>query len=930
MNRRILLVLLLTVVLLLGGAGLQAAERRAPTEGGSAGRTPPSTPQAWTFQEAMQQMQLNPDDVYLQYVVLQLGRNEDKIAEATGAIETLDRQRRRGRGPERQVDLFALFTGALAVQESLQLDTMRPDARQPAGGLNSRREVVKLSALAGPTVKSHPWGKMLAAQQVAGRKPEVSPLAMCVPADQYFILFRSLTKLLEGIDAGDVWGEHLFSQAAKSAKKQGTSQRLKTQLAVQTDLLTRPFYDKVVEEVAITGSDLYFREGSDVTIFFQVKQPEVFKLRMDGFLAAAEKSRPDAVRSTGKIQGVDYVQISTPDRAIHAFSAYPKPNLHVRSNSRAGLERVLRAIAGQQGVERLGESTELKYIRTLMVRGDEREDGFIYLSDPFIRRLVGPELKLTERRRMLCYNHLRMIGHAAMLYRTQFGKQPGSLEELAESGCAPGVFGQGKFGCPCGGKYELAADGASGACSHHGHAAELVPCVEIPLERVTEEEAQQYKQFVEEYSRYWRRFFDPIAIRVQLTPQHYRAETIVLPLIDNTIYSSMAMALGGEPEPLDALPVPERNIFSTVVRLNKEALLPEFRKHAHFPLDFGLPGVKPGPNPATVEEFLAKGVGNQVGLHVYDASPFFDFNLTAFLGEMLGQFRGGGGGLGDEILPIGFLVASLNSPVYISIPVQDAQIVDKFLDELDTTLAALARQPRGVGWIDFAFDFYRIPLAGKDERIRCYAVQFGPVKWRLFFARIGGGLYVASKQFILDDLAAGTDRRLVADKKTDGGPTAHAMVRVRPEHWKEVLPAFQLGWAESSRVACLNNLGPLSSVARAVSGEGRGERGEARVPEAGVSPLTTHHSPLAERVHRLADELHAVHFFCPDGGQYVVSADGKQVTCSVHGSAAAPRQLTAPARNSPMGRLIKDFGGLTAELTFLEDGLHAVVTIERK
>lgn len=31
-----------------------------------------------------------------------------------------------------------------------------------------------------------------------------------------------------------------------------------------------------------------------------------------------------------------------------------------------------------------------------------------------------------------------------------------------------------------------------------------------------------------------------------------------------------------------------------------------------------------------------------------------------------------------------------------------------------------------------------------------------------------------------------------------------------------------------------------------------------------------------------------------------------------------------------MGRLLKDFGGLTAELIFLEDGLDAVVTVERK
>ena len=110
-------------------------------------------------------------------------------------------------------------------------------------------------------------------------------------------------------------------------------------------------------------------------MLFHIKQPEVFRLRMDGFLAAAEKSRPDAVRSTGKIGEVEYVSVATPDRAIHVFSAYPKPNLHVRSNSKPALERVLAAMAGDKDVPRLGEAIEFRYIRTLMPRGDEREDG---------------------------------------------------------------------------------------------------------------------------------------------------------------------------------------------------------------------------------------------------------------------------------------------------------------------------------------------------------------------------------------------------------------------------------------------------------------------------------------------------------------------------------------------------------------------------
>jgi len=421
------------LVTLLVAAGFSAASVWA--EEGV--QTPKKTTQAWTLDRAMLQLRLNPNDVYLQYVVLQLAQNDDRTGEAVRLIEQL--RGRRGwnaRRSDRRVDLFNLFSGATAVQESLQLDTMRDrptdeSADKPAG------DTVKVSSLVGPKIESHPWSKMLTVQQVAGKTPKIGSLDLCVPEDQYYIAFRSLTKLLEGLDAGDVWGSHLFNQAAQCAKTRQASDRVKTQLAIVTDPLTRPFYDLVVDEAAVTGSDLFFREGSDLTVLFRIKQPKVFRLRMDGFLVAAAKSRPDAVRSTGKIGDVDYVSVTTPDRAIHVFSAYPKPNLHVRSNSKPALERVLAAVVGDPKVARLGDSAEFRYIRTLMPRGAKEEDGLIYLSDPFIRRLVGPELKLTERRRMICYNRLRMIGHAAMLYRTQFGKTPQSLEELAKAGCAP-------------------------------------------------------------------------------------------------------------------------------------------------------------------------------------------------------------------------------------------------------------------------------------------------------------------------------------------------------------------------------------------------------------------------------------------------------------------------------------------------------------
>jgi Protein of unknown function (DUF1559) len=1116
------------------------------------------SPKAWSLDEAMSQLKLYPKDSYLQYVVLQLARRDNRLAEVSAELDRLlGAQAWQARNERAQsVDLFNIFSGALAIQESLQLDTMRgaspkratkmmPAPSRPVDAKSGspkaappppapqRDAPVRVASLSGPTIKSHPWQQML-----AGKKPEISPLARCVPEEFYFVEFRSLTKMLEALDLSDQWGSHLFSQAVQEARTQLIGERLKQQLAVETEPILRPFYDLVVEEAAVTGSDLFVREGSDLTILFRFKQPAVFKTRMNGFLDNAMKARPDARHSEGNCQGVPYVHVATPDRAIHVYSAYPQENLHVRSNSLVGLTRVLEAIQGKatdgHPVRRLGDTDEFAYIRTLLPRGAAEEDGFVYLSDPFIRQLVGPQVKLTERRRMLCYNHLRMIGHAALLYRTEHGKPPASLAELAQTGCAPGIFGQGELTCPDSGAYSLSANGLTGACSHHGHAECLTPCCEIPLNQVKSEEAEEYKAFLQEYNQYWRTYFDPIALRMQITPKRLRLETIVLPLIDNSVYTGLAMALGGKPEALDALPVPRRNIFSVALRLRKDELLEQsglaeapaaetakgasstsmrdrvacsnnlkqlvlamanyesvhtklpavanFDKqnkpllswrvhllpyldqaelyekfHLNEPWDsehnkkliprmpalFRCPGSKttvPGlttylvpvgketmftgdnkqlritdavdgtsntilivdaddehavtwtkpqdltydsKNPWTglvghhqdsfqtvfvdgsghwfgknlaretlqalftraggevvnilpgdelglqprqgffldafglgsqqfeqlrYQEFLTKGIGNQVGLHVYDAVPLIDLNLPSFLGMAVGSFSGrrtfGGG---EEGLAIGFVGASLTSPVYVSIPVRDAKIVDSFLERLDPILAGFSRN-QDRGFIPVNQDFCKTSTA-KGVTVRSYAVIFGPVKWRLFWARVGTGLYLTNKQFILDDLLEMEGK---TDAVVDKGPIAHGMLRMRPENWNQVLPDYRLGWAENNRESCINNVGPLSSLARAL-------------PSAGGQAATLEHE-----LDDLARKLYGVHFYCPDGGHYVVAPDGKSVSCNVHGSALAPRQPPAQNETSAPNKLLRDFAGMTVSLTFLEDGLHAVVTIERK
>jgi hypothetical protein len=1025
------------------------------------------TKRAWTLVEAQAELLLHPRDPYLQYVALQLARREGKQEEVAGLIEPLLGGRRRGwhdfypplpddvrRERRERPDLFSIFTGALAVQESLQLDTMRapgasggappsalltvkqgpvtvtrtvpytvakqvpvevekdgvkttvyrtayetaykevtetvyrgpsvtvpkwpvvgtaaagslPSAARPllaattlaALGHDRPRPPVGVAALQGPAVKSHPWRKML-----AGRRPEISPLTRCVPDDFYFAEFRSLNRLLDALEVSDLWSTHLYNQAAQEARTQRVSERLKEQLAVPTDDLLRRFYDRAVAEVAVTGSDLYLREGSDVTLLFRLKRPELFKARMDVAQKEAEKAHPGCRVSQGEHLGVSYVHLSTPERGLHVFAAYPRADLHVRSNSLPALRRVVAAIRGRDAegkeVRRLGDTPEFAYIRTLLPRGAEEEDGLIYLSDPFIRRLVGPRLKLTERRRVLCYNHLRMLGHASMLYRTEFGHAPGSLADLVRARCLPEKFGEGPFACPDGGTYSLSADGALGVCSHHGHAQFLRPCCESALDRVSAEEADDYDAFRKEYNEYWRTYFDPIAIRVQVRPERYRLETVVLPLIDDSIYTGLAAVLGGKPEPLDALPVPKANIFSVNFRLNKEALHQGLQRlfagdalvaqsvaalgavpHAGLPAAAPWPALaalgrdpleewtEPGevagelkklgvPEEAarklTYKNFrkvLYQGLGNQIGFHVYDAEPHVDFNLPRFFGDLFRLSNGQGDSTALAALGL-FLMSSANSPAYLSVPVQDAALVDDFVDALDAVAAALASSHNKELLGDvLQTDFYRVVHPSKVI-IRGNGIQFGAVKWRFFTARIGRAFYVATKQYIIEDLIA-AEAKAARDGKGDSGPVAHAMIRVRPENWKKTLADYRLGWSENNRQACLCNLGPLSHVGRAFGAAAGGEYTAALPARRG------------REVCRLADRLHAVHFFCPDGGDYLLDRDGRSVTCSAHGWARQPLQRATPREQAEWNKLLDGLGGMTITLTFLEDGLRAVLT----
>src|SRR5262249_33966753 len=100
----------------------------------------------------------------------------------------------------------------------------------------------------------------------------------------------------------------------------------------------------------------------------------------------------------------------------------------IYSNSLAGLKRVLDAHAGK--IKRLSESQDFQYMRTVFRADDKAEDGFLFLSDAFIRQLVGPASKIKEKRRLEALTSLHMITSGALFTAWETGRPPAAHREV--------------------------------------------------------------------------------------------------------------------------------------------------------------------------------------------------------------------------------------------------------------------------------------------------------------------------------------------------------------------------------------------------------------------------------------------------------------------------------------------------------------------
>ena len=796
-----------------------------------------------------------PGETFFQYCLLQ---SHDHYG-----VAPPDLSRIRPPSTDLETDLYQVFTGSLAIQESLQQQSLRAGAGHD-GDLN-----IHISQLSPPRLQSPKYVSLLEEKAKQGVQPNSQEIAKLVPEDRYFLHFRSLAAAGDLADLTADWGDNLLRLFTVHARDNHLQQKLEDQLCLKREPLTKLFADEVISEFAITGSDPFVVEGSDVTLVFRLSQPEAFRQAAADWLADSRQRHPDLTEREFNYRGHKIAVRYTDDRRVSSF-AVEHGDYAIYSNSHRAVRLIIDAAVGK--TPSLFEAPDYRYLTTLLPPSDDRNCGYLFASEAFIKRNVGPEAKISEKRRLQCFNNLVMLNHASMLYRLENSRSPATLSDLA----AGRYVDLDKVACPHGGAYAFDVEHDTCTCSLHNRLKYLTPNAELAVQQVSTAEKQEYERYKERYRAFWQRLFDPLAVRITVGPQ-VTLELCALPLANSSLYKDLKQHLDEQPQKIETARIAPSAILSSTAVLGRKQIGELLRE---------LPGL---PEALAVDPTLTdmSWLGDRVSFHLCDDDTVIEVDPTRLRSLM-----------GVGTLEQGLAAAavwSIEMPTYVSIDVEDAEKARRLLEQLSTRIFLRNGSLFGV---PTSLDAYRLPDYG-DHAVYVISYQVHALKVRLHLALVGDQLIAATTP---ETLRQAID---AAAKPADRPPVeSHILLRLDRRAINRLTDDLELYWEEKSRLACHRNTISIYNLVKLY----------------GVD---------ADQTDKLADAKYGVTYFCPDGGDYQFDGERDQVVCSVHGNRQHARQQVELARRSSFRRFFQSIDDITASLRFHDDALTAVVEISR-
>ncbi len=535
----------------------------------------------------------------------------------------------------RQASYFDVLGGRAAIRESMQLELIS----DPVAGQNEAAKT-SIDAVTRVRVRSHPFDDMLEDSEAPITRVE---LAEFVPDDRFFAWFRDVGALRDVLDGAVGQFMRFESSLAVKSIEYKLGERYGERLGLSGTVLDQVEALNAVAEFAVVSRDLFFIDGADISI-------------------VARLTSPTLTRSVLNVLGLDVpadgiVETHTTNSGNNLYWTL-RGDILLLGTSQHEIDRML-ALNPKRDKGSLGNSSEFLYMQQQLTIGDATQ-AYLYFSDPFIRHLVSPEVKIAQLRRVQARAEMEILVAGAMLYLLDGHRNVPSKQQLINRGYLPRYFEDRD--------YTLGEDLIVSSPAW-GTIARMKPLDDASVVAITRTEANTYDRFVQNYTRYWRQFFDPIAIRLDATgDNNYEMQSFILPLLDSRVYNEVGDALVTK-ETGQALRIPSVTPVPSMMysmNLNDDLRVELSQKIADLLVEY-----------TSVDPEVFDSIGSGIHIAVQDSTPIVALGggdiWGAFSKEML-NLEGF-----DSFLPI---MASLaTQPSTLLIELADPETVHQFLSE---------------------------------------------------------------------------------------------------------------------------------------------------------------------------------------------------------------------------------------------------------
>lgn len=380
---------------------------------------------------------------------------------------------------------------------------------------------------------------------------KVEPLASHVPEECLYVRFGNYGNFQWCRTYLTDTGGDLRQLVAARGLDFGLNTRLEQQLVLKTSILSKLFGDLLISDVAFVGQDAFLREGAAIGLLFESRNNGLLGNNFQSQRKAALKEHPAAREQQIEIAGKQVSHIATPDGAIRSYYAVDG-DYHFFATSRQLIERFFEAGAGQRS---LASSAEFRQARAEypLTRNDS---VFMFLSTPFMERLVSPRYRLESTRRLAASVDLEMLALARLAAKAE-GRGDATIDDLVIGGYLPA-----NFGLRSDGSHALLPEGADAvpADSLRGARGSFLPIPDVTLTQATPRELQDYSA-LSQYLAAELQYVEPWVMAIKRSPHNGGQEQVAVDLrispSGNGIYNFLTRYLQGQPPtPQQMAPVP--------------------------------------------------------------------------------------------------------------------------------------------------------------------------------------------------------------------------------------------------------------------------------------------------------------------------------------------------------------------------------------